>query len=455
MPHQAAGVPWLLSHPRGMLAWEMGVGKTATLLRAWENSPEHGPALVMCLASARENWRREALRFTIDPDCPPRVQILKAPNDVLHPRSDIVITNYDKLQNPKMRKTLNRDWGALILDEAHVLKSPDAERTRRVYGDRQNGWNKQTPLIQRAARVWPATGTPMPNNPAELWTHAHYLWPETLTYDGRPMDLATFELGFCELRQGKYGMQIVGGRNLAELKERLGPQMHRLKSRDVLSLPPLRIDTWPLDAETTNGVGRHADLPELLLSLSEKYGPPADVEKFDIHTIDAYLACIGAQFTALATVRRETSQLKAIYAGILVNEELENGAGKCVVFAHHREAIATMEKMLRPWHPAVVTGDTTRRDEQIDRFNSDPACKVFIGQLQAAGSSINLQAGVNVLFVEASWTPGDNDQAYSRVYRHGQTEPVHVRFLYLPGSIDEAVMKALARKSAMIAQVIN
>jgi SWI/SNF-related matrix-associated actin-dependent regulator of chromatin subfamily A-like protein 1 len=125
------------------------------------------------------------------------------------------------------------------------------------------------------------------------------------------------------------------------------------------------------------------------------------------------------------------------------------------VFAHHREALTTLEKILAPWQPAVLHGGTERRDEQIDRFQNDPACMVFIGQLQAAGSSINLQAAERVLFVEASWTPGDNDQAYSRVYRAGQTKPVLVRFLYLPGSIDEAVMRALARKSAMISQVIN
>jgi SNF2 family DNA or RNA helicase len=443
-----------------MLAWEMGVGKTATLLRAWENSPEHGPALVLCLASARENWRREALRFAIDPDFPPRVQVLKNAADVIHPHADIVVTNYDKLLNPMVRKKLARNWGALILDEAHYLKSSTAQRTKYVYGQNRKRGSGQiplsVPLINRAARVWPATGTPMPNNPAELWTHAFHLWPESIVYrDGKPMELWEFELGFCETRQGKYGVNITGGKNLAELRQRLDGKMHRLRRSEVLSLPPLRIDTWPLDNETTSGVGKVADLPDLLLTLSEKYGSPENIEHFDIHTIEAYLACIGSQFVALATVRRETSTLKAIYAGMLVKEELEQGAGKCVVFAHHREAIATLEKILRDHQPAIVHGGTDNRDEQIDRFQNDPACMVFIGQLQAAGTSINLQAAENVVFVEASWTPGDNDQAYSRVYRAGQTKPVLVRFLYLPGSIDEAVMRALARKSAMIAQVIH
>jgi hypothetical protein len=265
-PHQAAGVQWLLNHPRGMLAWEMGVGKTATLLRAWENSPEHGPALILCPASARENWRREALRFTIDPDMPPRVQVIKYGETPIDPLADIVITNYDKLLNPKACKKLRaREWGALVLDEAHMLKSPGAKRTQLVYGGaRGYGSNLQVPLIERASRVWPATGTPMPNNPAELWTHAYYLWPESMVYrDGKPMELWEFELGFCETRQGKYGVDIIGGKNLDELRTRVSGHMHRVKRSEALSLPPLQIDSWPLDAETTSGVGKVADLPDL------------------------------------------------------------------------------------------------------------------------------------------------------------------------------------------------
>lgn len=454
MPHQAGGVSWLLDHERGMLAWEMGVGKTATAIRAWENSIERGPALVLCMASARENWRREALRFATDKDWPPRVQVIKNPADPLDSSADVVITNYDKLLNPLVAKRFRaaKRWGVQILDEAHLLKTPGAQRTKLVYG---GGHHKQTPLIQNAERVWCLTGTPMPNHPAELWTHAWHLWPETLLYNGKPMDLATFELGFCQLHQGKFGMQVVGGKNLAELKERMAPVVHRLKRKDVLTLPPLTIDSWPLDGETTSGVGKVPDLPELLGELAHKYGPPAAVECFNLDTLHSYLACIQGTYLPLATLRRETAVLKSIAAAHMVREELEQGAPKTVVFAYHRDAIENLAKVLAPFKPAVIHGGVDDRDTPQDRFREDPECRVFIGQLTAAGSSINLQAGSRVVFVEASWTPGENEQALSRVYRHGQTEPVLVRFVYLSGSIDEAVQRALARKTAMIAQVVD
>src|SRR5262249_31141998 len=86
----------------------------------------------------------------------------------------------------------------------------------------------------------------------------------------------------------------------------------------------------------------------------------------------------------------------------------------------------------------------------IDTFQNDPNCRFFVGQITAAGSSLNIQAASNVVFVEARWVPGENEQAIARVYRQGQSSPVYVRYVYLPGSIDEAVNRVIARKMAMI-----
>ena len=441
-----------------MLAWEMGVGKTAPMLRAWENTASYGPLLVMCLASARENWAREARKFAIDKDWPPHVQIIRNAADPLNPAADVVICNYDKLLSKEVIKRLRAyTGGALILDAAHALKTSDATRTQLVYGGgKARGAHKQTPLKDRAARVWLGTGTPMPNHPGELYSHAAALWPELMQYNGHLMEEWEFQAAFCEIKQTKYGMQVVGGRNLAELRDRLLPVVNVLKRRDVLNLPPCQILSWPLDAETTSGIGKVPNLPDLLGTLGSRYGTPDCIDNFDVATLDAYLACMAAEFSHLATIRRETSVLKAICVGLMVKEELDCGAPKTVVFAYHREAISTLAKILASHKPAVIHGGVaaTERQAEIDRFQDDPACRTFIGQLTAAGTSINLQAGKNVVFVEADWCPGVNEQALSRVYRKGQNDPVLVRFAYLGGSIDEAVIRAIARKTAMISQII-
>jgi SNF2 family DNA or RNA helicase len=214
------------------------------------------------------------------------------------------------------------------------------------------------------------------------------------------------------------------------------------------------VTSWPLDSE--NRPHKVPDLPALLGSLTARYGPPDRIDSFDADTLAVYLACIEAEAVALATLRREISVLKAVLVGLMVDEELDCDTHKTVIFAHHREAISTITKTLARFKPAVIHGGVPAdaRQVEIDRFTNDPECRVFVGQITAAGSSINLQAACSVVFVEASWCPGDNEQALSRVYRRGQENPVTVRFAYLAGTIDEAVARALARKAAMIAQVL-
>lgn len=410
---------------------------------------------MLCPAVARENWRREALRFCEEP---PRVQVVEATNDVLDRGADIVVTNYDKLQNQDLRQILHTNagrgpWGALILDEAHYLKTPAAKRTQIVLGGAKRGGIP--PLINYARRVWELTGTPMPNHPAELWTHCRYLFPKSIEYQGRPMTLWEFELRYCQLVETDYGMKIVGGKNLGELKEKLKPYLHRLREADVFpgAAKARRVDVWPLDVGTT----KYPDIPNLVAKLQQVYGDVTRIDHFGQDDIDAYLTAIQAERDNLSIIRRETATLKAVGVVLLVREELESGAPKTLLFAHHRDAIETLSKGLKPFEPAVVHGGTSAsaRQSEIDRFNVDPTCRVFIGQITAAGQAIDLSAAANVVFVEASWTPGENAQAMARACGPRQTRPVSVRFAYLPRSIDENVMRANARKTAMINEVLN
>ncbi len=267
------------------------------------------------------------------------------------------------------------------------------------------------------------------------------------------MELWEFELGYCIIRQGEHGRVVVGGKNFADLKQRLAPHVNRILLKDVMDMPPVRIDTWPLDMDTTSGSGRYPDAPELLEKLA-RFGAMSDIERFDNSTLDAYLACITSEAEHLATLRRETSVLKAIATTLLLREEHANGGPKSLVFAWHRDAIEVLQKGLKEYQPAVLHGGTKDPYAEIDRFTNDPACWDFIGQIKAAGSIHDLSAAENVVFTEASWTPGDNEQAMFRALGTKQKKPVLIRFTYLKGSVDEAVNRALARKAATIAQLI-
>jgi SNF2 family DNA or RNA helicase len=91
--------------------------------------------------------------------------------------------------------------------------------------------------------------------------------------------------------------------------------------------------------------------------------------------------------------------------------------------------------------------DPATRQRNVDNFMKNPKYKVFIGNIQAAGTAITLTSAHNIVFIEQDWVPGNNAQAAMRVHRIGQTKPVHVRVLYLPDTIDEKIARILKCKT--------
>jgi SWI/SNF-related matrix-associated actin-dependent regulator of chromatin subfamily A-like protein 1 len=91
----------------------------------------------------------------------------------------------------------------------------------------------------------------------------------------------------------------------------------------------------------------------------------------------------------------------------------------------------------------------------FQKFQSDPKCRVFVGQVVAAGTAITLTAAHQVMFVEADWTPANNQQAAMRCHRIGQTKPVTVRFVGMANSIDERIQRVLKQKTRVLTKLFD
>jgi hypothetical protein len=72
---------------------------------------------------------------------------------------------------------------------------------------------------------------------------------------------------------------------------------------------------------------------------------------------------------------------------------------------------------------------------------------VFIGQIVAAGTNIDLSVADEALFVEASWVPGENAQAAARLQNVNKNRPITATFVALADSIDERIQTTLRRKT--------
>lgn len=459
-PYQVTGAEFLATRVTALLGDDAGLGKTRTTIMAMD-ALGLKRRLIICPAVARLTWPVEIMRWSDGMSCGADGTSL-GPVHVIDPvmartaglegifslPTVTVIIAFDTISNdknhPRLLGLIHRlAWDVVVIDEGHRLATPGSNRTTRIYGRRLD---RQHCLTEHAERVWVLTGTPTPNHAGEVYSHARALFPDAISVNGvgagsprRPMEEHEFIERFCHYRDTQYGRIITGSQNQDELRQRLGPWIMRRRKQDVLQeLPPLDFVAVPIAVSS-------------LLMPAGTGGTPVPGDLTD----DELIAWLTKRSTQLATLRRELGTTKSLAAVEYIMDLLENGVRKLVVFAHHRELINTVAGDLAEFSPVSITGDTSepQRRRAIMSFQNNPDIRVLVGQIDACGVAITLTAAHDVVFIECSWVPGANYQAASRCHRLGQRDGVLARMLYVPGSLDERIMKTFQRKANEIAQL--
>jgi len=464
-PFQRAGIAYALDRPNVLFGDEMGLGKTIQAIGLVNADPSIERVLVVCPASLRLNWKREFEKWTTRGF---RARILTSKDTEL-PDEPVAIVNYDILK--KLRGVLRSvEWDLLVADEAHYLKSGTrALRGREVLGKktRKTGKWVDDPDPIPAKRKAFLSGTPITNRPIEGWPLLHALAPETFR------SWRHYVTRYCAGYQDGYGWQVSGASNLEELQEkaRSTVMIRRLK-RDVLpELPPKQRQVIEVPA---NGVARvvraereawelhETALRELRVrvELAKASDDPEDYAT----AVSELTEASKVAFTEMARLRHDTAVAKVPFVVEHVRDALEGGE-KLIVFAHHHDVVDALVEGLSEFGPVVVTGKTSMkvdketgvspRQAAVDRFQSDPETRVFVGNIQAAGVGLTLTASSHVVFAELDWVPGNVSQAEDRAHRIGQTDSVLVQHLVLEGSLDARIAEVLVEKQEVLDRVLD
>ena len=453
LPFQKASVAYALGRPATLIADEMGLGKTPMAVGV-ANKTRARLILIVCPLSVKLNWEREIAKWsTADP-----------PLSVGHataqawPQTDVVVCHWNVLacHEAELR---SREWDLAILDEAHLAKNKKAQRSQAIYG------RKGLKPVE-AKRKLALTGTPVPNRPKELWPVLNWL--------GLPLAAGKwkeFHETYCGPRlvfQGRErGEQWVydGASNLDELQEKLRQQgMVRHLKRDVLAeLPPKRRQVVLLDPSDVKGSAAVLKKEaERLEELRIKALVEAELAKAE--GPGAYEAAVRRledpgeiEFKEMSAVRHETALVKAPAVAAHVSDLLDQGTAKVIVWAHHHDVIDVLSEALDGYGTVVVTGDTpqAQRQEAVDSFQSEGGPRVFIGNMEAAGTGITLTAASTAVFAELAWSPHVVSQAEDRCHRIGQPDAVLAQHILLDRSFDARVANTILSKQAIADRALD
>ena len=421
LPYQQAGIEYLVNQERALLADPPGLGKTIEIAGTL-NQLKSSKVLIVCPASLRLNWKQELsdwLSYTPD--------LLK-------------IVSVDSLWRKRIFSELMPiTFDFMAVDEAHYIKERDSKRSMAC-----------ATIARKAHRVVLMTGTPVKNRPRDAFNLLNILDAELFP------DYRQYTLRYCAAFQQE--IRVRGGQkrriwndsgssNEEELHDILRSffMLRRSKEDALPQLPRKRRQL----IEIEGGDKEVKDENKLWDGLCASIGYEEAMKQLEDGA--------GVAFSQMAKARQAVAIAKVPYVIEHVKNLLETGE-KVIVFAHHREVVSLLCKGLCDYNPVLYVGGMTEKQKDNARasFMMDDSCRVFIGNIQAAGTGLTLTVSSIVVFAEMSYSPSDMEQCEDRACRIGQfADSVLVQHIVLSGSLDVKMGKRLIDKQRVADAILD
>ena len=400
--YQEEGAYWLAQRRKAILADDLGLGKTATVILA-ANIVSPSSVVVLCPKSLIAQWQAEISRFALSPDI-------------------YTVLNYERADTAPIAPFV-------VFDESTYIKNPEAKRTISAIT-----------LAMKAEYTYFLTATPVRNNQADLFVPLFAIYPSLQT--SHSGDIATdlhrsykrFLDRFFIVSVNPYTHQTII-KKLAGDQDKVFEAMVNgcMLSRDktLLELPAFhqRLISVPW-AE-----GQREVYDRVLAGVLE-------MDDRTVKIVDLLPRMIRLRQVALDPVLCGVSVASGKTDWIL--QHLDQPT---LVFSNFAQYCVRLAAILGYGKASILTGEMTanQRNNEIYRFMSGQT-NTFVISAQAGGFGLNLQRATAVVWADLPWTPDVWDQATGRAYRRGQTKEVTEYVLGHPESIDGKLLKVLRRK---------
>jgi superfamily II DNA or RNA helicase len=441
--YQRRGVAWMQRLTElgmgGVLADQMGLGKTLMAIALLTSRAQDRPHLVVCPTSVVGNWERELARFA------PGMPVIRhhGPERPASRRAfkpgHVTVTSYALLRRD-IGMLEDIDWDVVVFDEAQQIKNPSSKGARAA---------RSLPARSRIAM----TGTPIENRLSELWaivdvTNPGLLGPQRAFNErfAAPIERWHDEGAAGRLRR------LVAPFVLRRLKSDPGvsvdlPPKQEIRvactlTREQASLYQAAIDEAFSGAGLGNGAfERRGRILALLTALKQICNHPSQ-----------YLGDDERLAGRSGKLARATE---------IMGEVVDSG-DRALLFTQFRQMGDRLVGHLGaelglPEVPFLHGGvPMPARDAMVQRFQEDPgAPPILLVSLRAGGTGLNLTRATHVMHYDRWWNPAVEDQATDRAHRIGQTRAVTVHTLVTAGTIEERISELLDRKRALADTVVS
>jgi len=387
-PYQEFGVKYAIHQKRVLLGDEMGLGKTIQAIASMVHLAEQGAThfLVICPLSVMVNWQREVTKFSEiavdDIYGYDREEELKS--WVEH--GGVAVTTYETAS--KIDLPDGKQIDLLVVDEAHYIKNPQAQRTKAVRN-----------LLTRAERVLFMSGTPLENKVEEM----------NFLISGLQPDIAKRVANLTSLAQA------------AQYRNEVAPVYLRRTREEVLTELPEKeeIENWGVLSDVEMQAYRKALCSDNFMEVRQISWNVEDIN--------------------------ESTKAKRLMEII---EEATADGRKVLVFSYFKKTLQKVQELLGEACIGLIDGSMSMeaRQDLLDDFKKEDMPPVLIAQVIAGGVGLNIQCASVIIFCEPQLKPSMEEQAIGRAYRMGQNRNVLVHRLLISDSVDEKIMAILGEK---------
>lgn len=438
-----------VSGGRALLWMWMGTGKTYVAINMAVNlkiSNQAGDQLILVLAPqrvAQDVWPDEIQKHA---QSPPAVRVLEerwtAPRkqqeaeralEAARERRErlIIICNYESIwRSPLAEWTLKQEWGLVILDECHRLKSANGKASRFA-----------AHLRNHARYIIGMTGTFLPHSPLDAFAQARAIEEKVFGTNKH-----AFEMQYCVMG-GYSGHQILAWKNREHFNNRIAT-IAFIADKNVLDLPPETNQTMYCDLS-----------PEALRTYRRLENDfIAEVAEGSILTAANAMTALNrlAQLTGGwlpddQKVQHEVDQSKKT----LLREILEDLNEPVVVFARYRKDLDNIHWAASQLH--IGSLEVSGRRDELRQWQTAPdgVSPILAVQIQAGGLGVDLTRARVAIYYSVGYSLGEFDQAKARIHRPGQTRPVFQVYLVARGTVDEKIIAALEKRKDIVEAILE